>query len=170
MIYTVIESPLGPVYLFSEENFLTGVYLQSQLPPLSVAEAENGISSLIQEAIQWVDDYFGGKKPDPAVLPLRPTGTAFQQKVWQMLLHIPYGTTVTYGQLANQFPESMSAQAIGQAVSRNPISIVIPCHRVMGSDNSLTGYAGGIENKVWLLRHEGLDVSKFQYPKKYRGK
>ena len=102
----------------------------------------------------WLDAYFAGKAPEVSGLPLSPKGTAFQKKVWQELLNIPYGTTNTYGALAGRL--GSSARAVGSAVGRNPISIVIPCHRVLAADGSLTGYAGGLENKEKLLQLEGI--------------
>ena len=169
MVYAVYDSPLGPILMLAENCFLTGVYLSSQNHPLPPHAAQNNAAPVIAKFIHWLDDYFAGKAPDPSLLPLHPSGTPFQQKVWQMLLQIPYGKTVTYGQLAKQFPAPMSAQAIGQAVGKNPLSIIIPCHRVLGTNNRLTGYAGGIENKIALLQHEGLDDTSFKYPKNYRG-
>ena len=170
MVYAFYDSPLGTILILAENSFLTGIYLSSQNRSLPPDAAQNNTSPVITKCILWLDDYFAGKAPDPSLLPIHPSGTAFQQKVWQMLLQIPYGKTVTYGQLAKQFPEPMSAQAIGQAVGKNPLSIIIPCHRVMGTNNRLTGYAGGIENKIALLKHEGLDDTSFKYPKNYRGK
>ena len=102
----------------------------------------------------WLDEYFRGNIPNPNILPLSPAGTSFQRKVWDLLLTIPYGETTTYGTIAKTISLSMSAQAIGGAVSRNPISIIIPCHRCLGANGRLTGYAGGLSNKKWLLHHE----------------
>ena len=112
----------------------------------------------MQEAIRWLDLYFAGKKPD-FTPPLHPEGSAFRQMVWKALLTIPYGETRTYGELAKRIAEekhipTMSAQAIGGAVGHNPISIIIPCHRVVGAKGALTGYAGGVEKKEFLLRLE----------------
>jgi methylated-DNA-[protein]-cysteine S-methyltransferase len=119
----------------------------------------------------WLDGYFAGENPDPNALPLGPKGSDFQQAVWAELLKIPYGEVVTYGAIAKTLAkargiERMSSQAVGGAVGRNPISIIIPCHRVVGSDGSLTGYGGGIENKVKLLEGEGVDMTKLYVPKK----
>ena len=170
MIYTRYHSPLGYILLSSADGSLTGLYFEDQIPPEQSIETKTSLDPVIQAAIQWLDAYFAGKQPSPALLPLRPAGSPFQQRVWKMLLEIPYGDTITYGQLAKHFPGKMSAQAVGQAVGKNPISIIIPCHRVLGSDNHLTGYAGGIDKKVWLLTHEGYSESSFKYPKKHRGK
>ena len=117
------------------------------------------------------DRYFAGEKPSPLELPLAPAGTPFQRAVWEQLEQIPYGATTTYGAIAQTLARAMgrpslSPQAVGSAVGRNPISIVIPCHRVVGADSSLTGYAGGLERKKWLLQHEGVDVSRFTLPKR----
>ena len=113
-----------------------------------------------QKAKAWLDAYFAGNAPSPAALPLRPEGTEFRRLIWGLLLEIPYGKTVTYGALAKRAAEilgkpRMSAQAVGQAVGRNPISILIPCHRVVGAGGQLTGYAGGLARKEYLLRLEG---------------
>ena len=107
----------------------------------------------------WLDSYFSGD-PAEVTFPLNPHGTAFQKQVWEILLTIPYGKTTTYGAIAREMArragrEKMSAQAVGQAVGKNPISILIPCHRVVGVNGKLTGYAGGLDRKEWLLRHEG---------------
>ena len=168
MIYAIFDSPLGPILLFSEDGFLTGAYLPEQKPELPAHAVECPNAPVIQQAMQLLDAYFSGKQPSPTLLPLRPRGSSFQEKVWQRLLQISYGETVTYSQIAKDFPGIMSAQAVGQAVGKNPISIIIPCHRVLGANNRLTGYAGGIECKAWLLEHEGLDHANFIYPKKYR--
>ena len=167
MIYAVYDSPLGPIWLTSEHGFLTGVYLSC---PHLIDAIENTADPVIRKGFQWLDAYFAGKQPSPLLLPLRATGSPFQQRIWHMLLRIPYGETITYGQLAKLCCKNMSAQAVGQAVGKNPISIMIPCHRVLGHGNRLTGYAGGIDKKVWLLKHEGHDESQFIHPKKYRGK
>ena len=106
-----------------------------------------------------LDDYFSGKYPDFSSLPLAIVGTGFQQRVWAYLQTIPYGRTVTYGQIAKEL-DIHSAQAVGSAVRRNPFSIIVPCHRVLGSQGQLTGYAGGLDKKIWLLEHEGVELSE----------
>lgn len=125
---------------------------------------------LMKRVLNWFDLYFAGKKPDPRMLPLAPRGSEFRQMVWQELLEIPYGKTTTYGAIAGTVArklhkEKMSAQAVGGAVGHNPVAIIIPCHRVVGSNGCLTGYAGGLDIKYKLLRHEGADMDSFFLPK-----
>ena len=122
------------------------------------------------ETIQWLDVYFAGKEPDftPS---LHLIGSDFRQAVWNILLSIPYGRTMTYGQIAKQLAKNtgidkMSAQAVGGAVGHNPISIIVPCHRVVGTNGSLTGYAGGLDKKIALLKLEKTDTERFFRPKK----
>lgn len=128
-----------------------------------------GLEPLAQ-ARAWLDDYFAGRKPDPASLPLDPQGTLYQKRVWRELMEIPYGETTTYGaiatRLADRYGGGASARAAGGAVGRNPIGIIIPCHRVVGATGSLTGFGGGIAAKVALLEHEGVDMSRFTVPAK----
>ena len=132
---------------------------------LTLAASEEGLKGL------WPNGqkYFAGEPPAIAALSLAPNGSGFQQAVWKLLCDIPSGEVRTYGELAKDVAvhlgkESMSAQAVGGAVGRNPISIIVPCHRVVGSHGSLTGYAGGINRKLWLLEHEGVDCSGFHIP------
>jgi methylated-DNA-[protein]-cysteine S-methyltransferase len=120
---------------------------------------------------KWLDRYFDGEKPDLSELPLAPTGGEFRRMVWDILCEIPYGEVVTYGDIAKKMAQkmkrkSMSSQAVGGAVGHNPISIIIPCHRVVGSNGSLTGYAGGIDKKIKLLELEGADISSLFVPTK----
>ena len=150
MHYGFYESPLGSLLLAWDETGLKGLWMNRDLP-----EQKDPIPEPVKG---WLDDYFAGQ-PGEIPFPLKPEGTPFQQQVWQLLLTIPYGQTRTYGSLAREMAvltgkEKMSAQAIGQAVGKNPISILIPCHRVVGAGGTLTGYAGGLENKRWLLEHE----------------
>lgn len=122
------------------------------------------------EAKRWLDVYFSGKMPD-FMPPLHPIGSDFRQEVWALLLQIPYGQTTTYGALAARLAAKhgtahLSAQAVGGAVGHNPISLIIPCHRVVGASGSLIGYAGGVERKIQLLKLEGADCIKLFVPKK----
>ena len=160
MIYTAhYTSPLGGITLASDGIALTGLYFDGEpgCPPCDAAHKKD--LPVFGEAMRWLDLYFAGKEPDfmPA---LAPAGTPFQQAVWAILQTIPYGETTTYGAIAHRLEEDtgkrMSAQAVGGAVGRNPISILIPCHRVIGADGSLTGYAGGLDKKEYLLRMEGF--------------
>ena len=127
--------------------------------------------AIFGEAKKWLDRYFAGKKPDIAELALAPIGGEFRQSVWKILCEIPYGEVASYGSIAKKMAaktgrESMSGQAVGGAVGHNPISIIIPCHRVVGSNGSLTGYSGGLRIKAKLLELEGADMSGLFMPKK----
>ena len=161
------KSPLGTILLAANEIGLTGLWFEGQkyfartLPKEHISRE----TSVLAEAKRWLDIYFAGKEPD-FTPPLQPAGSAFRQAVWQILLQIPYGQTITYGEIARQLADvkrtpGMSAQAVGGAVGHNAISIIIPCHRVVGSNGSLTGYAGGIDKKVALLKLEHTDMSRF---------
>ena len=148
--YCKYDSPLGPLWLTGRDGILTG---------LSFEEPRGEYTyGTFQAARDWLDDYFLGI-PREMDFRIDPAGTPFQKLIWNFLLEIPYGKTVTYGDLAQRAAtamgrEIMSAQAVGQAVGRNPIAIIIPCHRVVGAGGKLTGYAYGIEKKQWLLSHE----------------
>ena len=158
MYCTYYDSPLGNLLLTCTEEGTTGLYMNRELPQ---KPEEHPI--LLQTA-KWLDAYFRGENPSVTV-PFSLEGTEFQKQVWNLLLTIPYGQTRTYGDIAREMAalsgkEKMSAQAVGQAVGKNPISILIPCHRVVGTKGKLTGYAGGLENKIRLLRHEGRQIEK----------
>ena len=166
------SSPLGGIFLAADEEGLTGLWFEGQkyfangLPADAVEEE----SAALEKAKRWLDVYFSGCEPD-FMPPLHPGGSAFRQEVWALLCKIPYGQTTTYGALAAQLAAAhgdkpMSAQAVGGAVGHNKISIIIPCHRVVGTSGSLTGYAGGIDKKVRLLELERADMSRFSVPKK----
>lgn len=172
-VYTcTYQSPLGNLLLAADEIGLTGVWFEGQkyfgntLPKECISKE----TPILTEAKGWLDIYFSGKKPD-FTPPLHPAGSPFRQAVWQILRQIPYGQTITYGEIARQMTNvqqvsHMSAQAVGGAVGHNEISIIIPCHRVVGTNGSLTGYAGGIDRKVALLELEHTDMSHFFVPKK----
>ena len=146
------NSPIGTLTLVSDGFTLTGLWMENQNHPEAFHHPE---LPLFQTVTAWLDGYFAGKNPPVESLPLSPAGTEFQHRVWDILLTIPYGRTLTYGEIAGMLDPSMSPQAVGGAVSRNPVSIIIPCHRVVGANRKLTGYAGGLERKKWLLHHEG---------------
>ena len=155
---SIYPSPLGEILLAGDEEAVTGLWFTDAkyaglgLPP----DTPVGKTATILKAEEWLDIYFSGKEPDflPA---LRPAGSPFRQKVFRLLRQIPRGRTVTYGELARLL-SCASAQAVGGAVGHNPISILIPCHRVVGADGSLTGYAGGLARKQWLLNLEKADL------------
>ena len=164
-------SPIGGILLAADDIGLTGVWFEGQKYfALSLdKEHEEKELPLFEKAKQWLDIYFSGKEPD-FTLPLHFTGTAFQNEVWEILCTIPYGHTMTYGEIAKQVAAEkglphMSAQAVGGAVGRNKISIIVPCHRVVGTNGSLTGYAGGIHKKVKLLQFEKADMGSIFVPK-----
>jgi len=149
-------SPLGMLTVTEEAGALTALVIDGQqyADRHLAGEGKEREIPVLHAARLWLDAYFAGEAPEVSGLPLSPKGTVFQRKVWQELLKIPYGATDTYGALAGRL--GSSARAVGSAVGRNPISIIIPCHRVLASDGSLTGYAGGLENKEKLLRLEGV--------------
>lgn len=165
MYYTsCYESPIGGITLTSDGDSLTGLWFDGQkhFAETLPKEHENAWIPIFNDVHRWLDIYFSGHEPDftPS---LRIAASPFRQRVWQSLLRIPYGKTTTYNAIAKEIAaerglESMSAQAVGGAVGHNPISLIIPCHRVVGSNGSLTGYAGGIEKKLSLLRLEGADT------------
>lgn len=155
LFLTHYASPLGPILLAADETGLTGLWFEGQkyFPSFSGVEYQEKETPVLTETVRWLDVYFSGK--DPGFLPpLHPQGSPFRQTVWDILLTIPRGQTMTYGEIARRLGVR-SAQAVGGAVGHNPISILIPCHRVVGSDGSLTGYAGGVERKGRLLQLEG---------------
>ena len=155
MNLTRYESPLGSLLLAADQTSLTGLWFvgQKYFPSFSDGDFFENETPVLTEAKHWLSLYFSGKEPD--FLPsLHPQGSSFRQAVWNVLLTIPRGQTMTYGEIARRL-NVRSAQAVGGAVGHNPISILIPCHRVVGSDGSLTGYAGGLARKEWLLHLEG---------------
>jgi methylated-DNA-[protein]-cysteine S-methyltransferase len=158
-IYTVIsDTPLGKIQAAACDNALRGLWFigQKYFPSDTEAWLSEPEHPVFVSLKAWLDDYFAGKKPT-AIIPLSPQGTGFQQAVWEQLLEIPFGKTRTDGAIASAIAgggKKASAQAVGGAVGHNPISVLIPCHRVLGADGSLTGYAGGLEKKRALLELE----------------
>jgi len=150
-----VASPLGPLTLAARDGALIGLWLENQKNFAAGIDhaVEAPEAAPFSQAVGWLQAYFSGQAPASVDFPLKPAGTVFQRRVWHALLDIPWGETRTYGALARQL--GSSARAVGAAVGCNPISIIIPCHRVVGADGSLTGYAGGLENKRKLLALEG---------------
>lgn len=162
---TRYDSPVGRLTLCCCEDKLSGLWIEGQkyFGGSVSGEMVPGEAPVLDQARGWLDRYFAGERPDAGELPLAPAGSPFRQMVWRLLCAIPYGQVSTYGELARRAAAelgrpSMSAQAVGGAVGHNPISIIIPCHRLVGADGSLTGYAGGLDRKLWLLRHEGAEL------------
>ncbi|MCL2101895.1 MAG: methylated-DNA--[protein]-cysteine S-methyltransferase [Fibromonadales bacterium] len=171
---TKYQSPIGTITLACDGNNLVGLWIDGQKyhgGTIPEAMTENADIPIFDTAKRWLDKYFAGGKPGISELSLAPVGGEFRQMIWGILCEIPYGEVITYGSIAKKMAakmnrESMSSQAVGGAVGHNPISIIIPCHRVVGSSGSLTGYAGGIGVKVKLLELEGVDMSRLFAPKK----
>lgn len=175
------DSPVGTLTLVSDGTHLTELWLPTsryRSPDAgdstfneegtgagvdSRTMNDDAAAAVFDAVVQWLDSYFAGERPDAGALPLQPYGTQFRQEVWKILQDIPYGEVTTYGNIAAEIArshglEKMSSRAVGGAVGHNPISIIIPCHRVVGSNGSLTGYGGGIPAKIALLQCEGVDL------------
>lgn len=175
MIYTTrYISPLGEILLAAEGDALTGLWFigQKYFPGfLKEPVTEQGDYPVFPTVQNWLDRYFTNQKPKISELKLAPAGGEFKKMVWQILCEIPYGELITYGKISKKIAARlgrphMSAQAVGGAVGHNAISIIIPCHRVVGANGSLTGYAGGIDRKIQLLRHEGVSMKNLFVPAK----
>jgi methylated-DNA-[protein]-cysteine S-methyltransferase len=171
---TTHATPIGGVTLAADETSLVGLWIEGQkyhgAAILDDAARDDDLA-LFATTRAWLDSYFAGGKPPISAIPLAPRGSDFRQDVWDILCEIPYGELTTYGEIAKQMASKankpkMSSQAVGGAVGHNPISIIIPCHRVVGSNGSLTGYASGIERKVKLLELEGVEMSTLFTPTK----
>lgn len=157
---TQYVSPLGIITILTDDQAILGLWFENQKhfgAKYGLDQIPTVATPLHTQATAWLDRYFAGQHPDPRDLPLAPAGTPFQQQVFTILQTIPYGQTYTYQQIADRISATdhhTAPRAVGGAVGHNPISIIIPCHRVVGSDGNLTGYAGGIDRKIWLLHHE----------------
>ena len=180
------QSPVGRIYLTAEDDAITGLWIEGQsgFAKLDQQWEKDDNAPVFRQAAAWLDAYFGDPgapqrdckmKADalPPLPKIAPKGSAFQQRVWKILQEIPYGELTTYGAIAKRIASEtgkkvMSAQAVGGAVGSNPISIMIPCHRVIGQGGNLTGYGGGLDTKVALLTLEGIDTSKMRRPTKGR--
>ena len=156
--FTTYPSPVGTLTLASDGNYLTGLWLEGQKyfaehhsDPIHRPDLP-----VFRLVTKWLDDYFAGTPSSIDHIPMKPTGSPFRQQIWQILTGIRWGQTVTYGQIAAMMGTPKASQAVGNAVGHNPISIIIPCHRVLGTGKRMTGYAGGIDKKQWLLKHEHI--------------
>lgn len=160
-VFCYLDSPIGRLMLTSDGAAVTGLYMNlyrnkpAKLPTSSAEWMQNATIDPLPAAVRQLKEYFAGKRRE-FDLPLRPHGTDFQQRVWRELIKIPFGETRSYGQLARRLNNPNASRAVGLANGRNPIAIIVPCHRVIGADGSLTGFGGGIDRKQWLLSHEGL--------------
>ena len=171
---TTYPSPVGLITLACDGDNLVGLWLEGQKYHAGIISdkmTEKNDIPVFGMAKNWLNRYFAGEKPDSIELPLSPIGSDFRRGVWNILREIPYGGVITYGDIAKKMAvkmnkKSMSGQAVGGAVGHNPISIIIPCHRVVGSNGSLTGYAAGIDTKVKLLELEGASMDALFVPQK----
>lgn len=168
------ESPIGKIILSSNGIDITGLWFDSSrfIDKLNMIEFNiNEELEVFRMTKLWLDRYFNGEEPNPEEIPIELEGSDFSLKVWEKLKGIPYGNTVTYGDIAKQISkennlEKMSAQAVGHAVGYNPISIIVPCHRVVGAKGNLTGYGGGLDKKIELLKIEKANIKDFYIPKR----
>ena len=171
---TVYKPPIGLVTVASDGERIVGLWMERQkhYPKAMSGELVKKDDLPIFKLVKrWLDRYLGGDKPLVDELPLAPEGSDFQKKVWKILCEIPYGTYIMYGDIAKRIATEpgkagMYGRPVGGAVGKNPISIIIPCHRVVGSNGSLTGFGGGMEKKIWLLEHEGVDMTRLYVPTK----
>lgn len=171
MLYMMhYDSPVGDLLLVEKEGALAGLWMEGQkyyFASLHGEEKAYADTEMLNRTKDWLDRYFGGENPGTGELTLAPSGSEFRKEVWKILCEIPYGQVTTYGMIAQKLAqrrglERMSARAVGGAVGHNPISIIIPCHRVVGTDGSLTGYAGGLERKISLLSLEGVGLNGYR--------
>lgn len=174
MYKTTYKSPIGNLLIASKDNKLVGLWVENQKYYLSnfkeeIVEAKN--LEILVKTKKWLDIYFNGENPDINELEISLVGSEFRKSVWEILKNIPYGEVISYNDIAKELAKQkgitrMSAQAVGVAVGHNPISIIIPCHRVVGTNGSLTGYASGIKKKIYLLEHEKVNMNKLFVPTK----
>ena len=174
LYYTEYLSPVCPITIACDGENIVGLWMKNQrfyTDTIQKTPAVKMDSAVLKAAKGWLDRYFNGEKPSPYELPLAPEGNEFRKAVWKRLCEIPYGEVTSYKAIAEKVAadlgkERMSAQAVGGAVGHNPISIIIPCHRVVGANGNLTGYGGGMDRKIQLLTFENVDMSKLFLPKK----
>ncbi len=152
MPYTIFQSPVGELTLVASDTGLQAVWWPDDARALALGNRDDD-HPVLRSTVEQLDEYFAGGRRQ-FDLPLDPAGTAFQQKVWEVLRGIPYGETITYGEQALRLGDVRKARAVGAANGRNPISIIVPCHRVVGATGALTGFAGGVDTKRWLLDFE----------------
>ena len=157
--YFLADSPIGTLTLVNTDGVLSGLYMPDHLRGPKIESLGVRAHRGFEQAVSELDEYFNGKRTE-FTMPLAARGTAFQQEIWRLLREIPYGETRTYAQLSDAIGNRAAIRAVGLANGRNPISIVVPCHRVIGSDGGLTGYAGGLDRKRFLLELEGAPVSR----------
>jgi len=149
MYWTVVDSPIDSLLLIGDETGLRELQMQPHRPPAAAVHDDDALAGVAAQ----LADYFAGRRMD-FDLPLNPHGTPFQMRVWAALRDIPYGRTTTYGDLATGLGQPTASRAVGLANGRNPLAVIVPCHRVIGANGSLTGFGGGLERKRWLLEHE----------------
>jgi methylated-DNA-[protein]-cysteine S-methyltransferase len=154
LVYDIVPAPIGRLIVASDGEAIAGVWMANASPRDPTWSTRRGTDAMLAEARAQFAAYFEGALRTFTV-PLAPNGTDFQRRVWRALEAIPYGTTISYAELARRVGNTSAVRAVGSANGRNPIPIIVPCHRVIGSDGSLTGFGGGIERKRWLLQHEG---------------
>lgn len=170
--YGEYESPLGTLTIASDGSAACGLWIAGQKyhgDAIFEDMVRDDAAAGIAELRQWLDAYFAGRPRPISDVPLAPVGSEFRQAVWRKLMEIPYGELTTYGEIADALKKERgkaSALAVGGAVGHNPLSIIIPCHRVVGAGGNLTGYAGGLDKKIWLLEHEGVDMDRLYVPKR----
>jgi len=154
------KSPVGEITIRSDGEYITGMWIEGQ-KYFCIDKMDYSNKEIFRDCVKWLDIYFSGKNPEFSVK-VKTAGSEFREIIWSKLLEIPYGKTRTYGELAKELEEErgrgVSAQAVGGAVGHNPVSILIPCHRIIGRNRSLVGYSGGIDKKIYLLRLEGVEI------------
>lgn len=167
------ESPIGLLTVLSDGENITGLWIRRAIYDENAVKIEADDLFVFRQARDWLDCYFSGKEPD-FMPPVKLEGTEFRKSVWNIVREIPYGKVITYGDIARRIERQtgkakMSPQAVGGAVGSNPVSIMVPCHRVVGAGGNLTGYGSGLDVKVYLLRLEGMDMNRFYLPPKAKG-
>ncbi|OCN03530.1 hypothetical protein A4S06_06150 [Erysipelotrichaceae bacterium MTC7] len=171
MYFANYESPIGVYKMVSDGQALTGLYHVSDPKGEKIECTDKQELPIFKQVRAWLDAYFAGQNPTIETLPLHLEGTPFQKEVWNALLQVEYGQLATYGDLAKVIAshrglKRMSSQAVGHALGKNPIPVIVPCHRIVGANGNLTGYTGGLDIKTYLLKLEGVQMDTLHYPKK----